>query len=107
MQDNGFRWSLAADLEIISTLPDDWVDADAFEKALFLARAALDFPSQAIRICFPSAKCRTMIDCTAQLLAFVNQPAALGNEVTVDFRMRCQHINASIVLDSLISSAMR
>lgn len=83
-KDSAHRWSLASDPEIVLTLPDNWVDADDFENLLRQGGARLENPSQAIRICYPSPQCKTMIDCTARLLALANQLAVRGNKVTCD-----------------------
>ena len=83
-KDDEHRWSLTAGPEIVLTLPDNWVNADDFEQLLSQSGKLLEDPSQAIRICYPSKNCRTMIDCTARLLAFANQLAARGNKVTCD-----------------------
>jgi hypothetical protein len=82
-QDNTFRWSLAEDGELELTLPDGWVTADDFETALRMTGAVLDGPSSTVRISFPPT-CKPMIDCTARLLALVNQLAHRKKVVTVD-----------------------
>jgi hypothetical protein len=84
-QDDEYRWCPVRGRELELVLPNDWVDADAFERTLRVAGQILDSPHPAIRISFPSKQCRPMIDCTARLLALVNQLAHLGKEVTVDF----------------------
>jgi hypothetical protein len=84
-QDSEFRWAAVKDRELELALPNDWVDADAFERVLRAAGQVLDCRQPAIRIVFPSKKCKPMIDCTARLLALVNQLAHRGKEVTVDF----------------------
>ena len=83
-QDSEFRWSVVKDRELELALPNDWVDAEAFERVLRAAGQVLDCRQPAIRIVFPK-ECKPMIDCTARLLALVNQLANRGKEVTVDF----------------------
>src|ERR1700730_12161901 len=68
-QDREFRWATVKGRELELALPNDWVDADAFERVLRAAGQVLDCRQPAIRIVFPSKECKPMIDCTARLLA--------------------------------------
>jgi hypothetical protein len=105
-QDADFRWATIKDRELELTLPDDWVDADTFERVLRAAGQVLECRQPAIRIVFPSKACKLMIDCTARLLALVNQLAHRGKEVTVDFTnamSTLRYLNRAGFLD-LVSS---
>ena len=68
-QDGEFRWAAVKNRELKLALPNDWVYADAFERVLRAAGQVLDCQQPAIRVVFPSKECKSMIDCTARLLA--------------------------------------
>lgn len=83
-KDDEHRWSLAEKQQLDITLPTGWVDAAAFEDILRATDSIFDGPHSSVRIIF-SSKCKTMIDCTARLLALMNQLTYRGKKVTVDF----------------------
>ena len=74
-QDEEYRWSTVKGQELVLTLPGGWINAGTFEDILRVTGSVLDGSHRAIRIVF-SPKCKVMIDCTARLLALINQLAA-------------------------------
>lgn len=84
VQDGEYRWSLVSGAELELTLPTGWVNSNTFEQAISAVGSVLDGNHAAVRIAFAS-KCKTMIDCTARLLALINQLVHRGKQVTVDF----------------------
>lgn len=81
-QDSEFEWSMIKGMELF--LPGTWVTGDDFER---IFRKSGDFLSaSASNITFTfSSRCKTMIDCTAKVLALANQLAHAGKTVTLDF----------------------
>ena len=83
-KDSEFRWRLIEDNELTLTLPGGWVTGDNFETILQQAGEVLNGPCQNIKIVF-SPDCKTMIECIARMLAFMNQLVYRGKSVIVDF----------------------
>ncbi len=83
-KDAEFRWRLIEGAELVLTLPSGWLTGDEFEAILQAEGQVLISPIQDIKIVF-SPKCKTMIDCTARLLALANQLIDQGKCVTMDF----------------------
>jgi hypothetical protein len=83
-QDAEFKWRLIDTEKATLTLPTGWVTGEALEVILQEAGELLNGPCRKVEIVFSSG-CNTMIDCTARLLALMNQLAQQGKSVTVDF----------------------
>jgi hypothetical protein len=84
-QDADYRWRIAASREIGIVLPGStWVTADALERTLATHGDLLDADAPSITIHVPEG-CSLLIDCTARLLALLNQLAYVGKFVTIDF----------------------
>jgi hypothetical protein len=82
--DAEFRWRLVDSERVTLTLPTGWMTGDGFEQILQQSGNVLMGPCRKVEVVFSSG-CKTMIDCIAKLLAFVNQLAHRGKSVTVDF----------------------
>lgn len=83
-KDAEFRWRLIEGAELLLTLPAGWVTGAEFETILHAEGPVLNGPFQQVKIVF-SPKCKTMIDCTARVLALANQLVSKGKGVTMDF----------------------
>lgn len=83
-QDEKFRWRLVDPERVTLILPSGWVTGDEFEKILQKSGDVLKGPWQKVEVVL-SSSCSPMIDCSAKLLALVNQLAHEAKKVTVDF----------------------
>lgn len=81
-QDEDYGWRYIEQDQVEIVLPGLWVTADDFEECLPDSKAVL--LSSAVDVIF-SKNCHPMIDCTARLLAMINQFAHQGIAVSLDF----------------------
>lgn len=81
-QNENYEWNRTLGVELL--LPNKWIAADEFEKIFRQAGSFLDNFDQNITVTL-SQRSSTMIECTARLLALVNQLADIDKRVTIDF----------------------